>query len=1169
MNRLKKNKLISALLIIFLFLICVVEVNGWSKNEIKGESLISGTSGLLLDSQEDVRYSQKKELSEISESIGGISSLRVPTNQNNRAAISVGDSQSLEDAMKDVTVTVINITNDFALMTVGAGLELNLTIPKRNITINGNGHTIDFRGRSYWMTFNETHVDVNINNLKMFGRNYWGPVRLIGYVTSAATITFDTISYIGSQLTYSVESNVEIQGDVISSSVNQYMSPFDDLTYTTQTNQVNFEITNITFKENSTYKGMTENADVMLLLNNGKMIAEKNAKVELTRGGDAGEGGYNVLRISGDLVIQESAEITLNTVEGSTRGGIWLTSANSSVLVEKDAQLTINTKGPVNAGDAAPLFGTSNTQVRVDTGGKLFINTLNSGASTRPSIVTGSNSSFIIAKEGTFDVKSDGTGAKSLIQIGSGATFKFADAKRVNLQLDNTNVNSRLVNMTGILDVDVQAVKAWTSSEWIGDTDESFLWSPMYGVKVTNSGTNTTNVVGNSVSSQIQNSFIANFRTQNFRRILFEYIPDVAIGITRPLTNDTTSTTSHIIKGTAYPGAFVRLSLVDASGNPLEDQSLLPLGTIPSQVESEQGDSKNNYHINSDGTGNWSVSLAAGKYLEKGMRIKAYAFLNGKNDTDIAIVLDAVPPDTPILDGVRDQDSVVTGRAEPSSIVQLYREKDDSQIGSEATTNGSGVYSISVPANESPLMAYESLYTKASNHSLDEDGNPIINTSGKSNIQVVIDTIPPTADPMPVTVDLDDGPVILDPNPQSYVTNIVDNQDSTPGKTFRFEFLAGKGLENVEIDKVGGSTVVVRVLDAADNFVDVAIGINIIDSSVSSGETIYLVASDFTMVVSDFDELTTELLLHQEILRRSHAKAWNKITGREVETEILTDGGLTNSVDDYTIEIQALDTAPTTYLIKEIIGTVLEGELIMETADIDFGTIPLAIFNSTVSPPIDNVEIRITDTKQNLKPWQIGISVPESFTSETDQPFLGELEFVTEGGITLQLNETSQVIYQQEPNQTAGAYSLIWDKEEGKGIFLRQYVGNKAKHYSGIVEWTLTDVPGYIIPPVVFGDSDSEKLTVGKALSFQLEWMDEESQSVNLYYDLNGETHQFKKGVPNKTPGEKASETLVVPAEQFKMGENDLTFYAVNKEGETSEKLTKTIHVVGTGKVIR
>lgn len=1034
----EKNNILILCLTFFLFIWFFLQLEVWPKNRIHAEESAVFTPSIALK------------------------------NENSKLAtvVSVGDVAGLEAAMKDVTVTDIEITNSFALTGIGTAAELNQTIPSRSITINGNGHTIDFRGRSYQMSFGQNQVELMINNLEMFGQNYWGPVRLIGNVAAHSTIDFTDISYTGAQLTYSAESDVEIRGDVIVKSVNQYISPFDTNTYSAQVNQVNFQITNITFKEDSTYKGTTENADVMLLMNGGKMIAEKNSKIELTRGGNAGEGGYNVLQVDGDLIVRESAEISLNTVQDSTRGGIWLTSANSSVLVEEDATLIINTNGPINAGSAAALFASANTSVEISNGGKLFINALNSGNSTRPIVSTGNNSSFVIAKEGTFDVQSDGTGAKDMISIGATSTFQFADAARVNLQLDNTNANSRLISMSGsagFLDIDVQSVKAWTATDWVEDTNESFLWTPMYDMKVNYSGSNTTTATGKSITNAIQSSFISDFRTQNFRRVLFEYISDVDIAITRPLSNNVESTESHIIKGVAYPGSFVRLSLVDENGINLLDQSILPTGTIESQVESEQGDSNNNYQTNADASGNWTVSLESGKYLEAGMRMKAYAFLNGKEDFDIALVIDRVPPGEPILNSIKDQDRLVTGTADPKSIVQLYREKDDSQIGLDTEANDSGVYTIGIPETAIPLVPYELLYTTASNHSEDEDGGTIINTSEKSNLQEVIDTTPPTADPLPVIIHLDEGIAELDLNPKNYVTNVLDNQDAIEGKTYTFEFLVGKGPESVEVDKIGGSSVIVRVFDQAKNYVDVTVGISIIDESVVLGETTFLKAEDFGMSVSEFSGLTTPELLHAEILNRSHASAWNKVTGVSVVTEIEHDGGLSDLIGTYTVSIQALDSIPETYVRKPIVGKVTGGSLNFSEVpnNIDFGSQKIKASTEKYAP-IEDICIVIEDSRGQKANWELYLTVEEDLTLSTnpDVELIGALHFINESNEEIEINGEAGLVYSQQDSEALMETIIQWNGSLNQGLLL-QIDPNQSRigSYIGKVNWLLVDGP--------------------------------------------------------------------------------------------------------------
>ncbi|WP_373852507.1 pectate lyase-like adhesive domain-containing protein, partial [Listeria fleischmannii] len=385
--------------------------------------------------------------------------------------------QELETAMGNQAITEINIMNDieFTNYTSTAAGEANVTVPVRSITINGNNHHVDFRRRGYLMNFASTKINITLQNMKMYGQNYWGPFRIYGTAGVGSTFTFDNIEYTGAQLTASYQADVIVKGTVKNASVNSYVSPFNNITYNALTNQANLEVTNITFTKGSNYTGTTENATVLMLGTGGtkgNAIIEEGAKLDLMGGGNglSGEGQWTTIQLNGNFEMQKNSEVHISSPQASTRGGIQLGN-DSKLLVQDNAKLTLDMDGPfTDAYNKNPINVGTNASFEVADGASLIIQATNQGTGTGALVYTGTSSTFKIGKKSIFKLKSDGTGVKNLIRIGGTSTFNFEDAGEVDIDASgNTNASTRPIYMvSGSFKASIQRVKAWTTADVSG-----------------------------------------------------------------------------------------------------------------------------------------------------------------------------------------------------------------------------------------------------------------------------------------------------------------------------------------------------------------------------------------------------------------------------------------------------------------------------------------------------------------------------------------------------------------------------------------------------------------------------------------------------------------------------------------------------------------------------
>lgn len=937
----------------------------------------------------------------------------------------VTDYLQLEAAMKDVNITEINIMNDinFSNYTTGSAAESNLSIPTRSITINGNDHIVDFRSRGYLMSFGSNKVDIVIKDIKMFGRNYWGPLRLSGTAGKGTQLTYQNIEYTGAQLTCSYEADVNIIGNVVNRSVNSYVSPFDSVTYAALTNQVNLEITNINFQENSTYTGSTTNATVINLGNKGTATVGKNAEVYLIRGGSSGEEGTCAFRIDGNLNIDDGAYVQIRTETGSTAGGVILGSSGSSLHVSENAELLVNTLGAGSDG-RNPIYIASGASLKVDSGAKLNIHAENTGTSTGAAIYTGDNSSFIVAKDGTFDVQTDGTGSKYLIRIGNASTFQFADAKRVNLQLNNTNAGSRLIYMygsAGKLNVDVQSVKAWTGTDWLGDGNQTYFWNPMYGMNIKYSSSNVSSVTANSVNEATQTSFIQNFRTQNFKRVLFEGIPDVAVSI-NDLTDDKAAMNSHTITGVTNPGAYVKFSGDAAIGT----------GSITSQDFNDA----TMYHVIADAEGKYTFTLPAGSYVTAGNQVTAYSYLNGKSATATTTVKDETAPDAPTLHAINDKATVVAGDAEANATVTIYKKADHTVLAT-GKADGSGHYSIAVPVSERPIVPYIACYAVAT----DAAGN----TSEKSADVIVADTTKPTATPVTQYATVGDT---FTTNAKDLLTDVYDN--------------AGNGDDNLiytiskqpDLSKVGYTTVEMTLKDQAGNTTPITVPVFVKDAGTISNDQAMMQANDITIQLAEYP--ASEAELNTLIRQRSNLKAWAIPSGTDITSQvaIVDKGGLTNTPGEYTVTF-SVDGIGKRIKVKVQDGALALGNV---TENISFGEQMITSKTKTIKP-IDDVQLSVSDTRSVSSNWLVSAQLETPLQTTDGKVLTDALAMKTVQGETPLSTEHAIPVYSNERMQRGLTEIDLNSSETSLVMNVKPGTAMANKQYSTNIRWTLEDAP--------------------------------------------------------------------------------------------------------------
>ncbi|HHP1117574.1 pectate lyase-like adhesive domain-containing protein [Bacillus cereus group sp. MYBK163-2] len=936
-------------------------------------------------------------------------------------AVDVYDDATLRAALSDKNVSKINITGDFTVKQSGFG---HVTYPVRpDLIIEGNGHTVDFRGLCGDFNVNATNkMNFTIRNVNILGSNYYGPFRMIG-IKDTGTMRYENMTYKGPQLTCSYIADVTFSGNLNIQSVPEYTSLEGQKIVTQGTDtQQNVEATNVKFLEGTHYTGSTKKAAVFALYNNGTVDVGKGAVIDVTATDTYGENPEAVIVAQGSFFIHDGAKVNVNTASTSNRGGIRLTGTNNEIVVSKNAELNINTKGVL--GYEAFYIGPS-AKLKVADSAKLTVRSENTADSTKATVYAGNNSSFIIGEKSTFDVHSDGTASKNLIYIGTNAKFQFANAERVNLALDNSHTSSRLIYMYGVggvLDVDVQRVKAWKNGVSIDDNNPSYTWNPMYGMHIKYSYGDVREALGNSLTEKVQNDFRENFRTQNFKRVLFEYIPDVAITIDK-LTDNQNEDNSHIITGVTNPGALVRLSGDDAIPSPTIDSSDVNL--------SEK------YHVVADSEGKYSFTLPKGQYLTSGNTVRAFSYLNGKFAESTTIVKDETAPEKPILEeSIKDISENFQGEAEPNSIVRIYSENGHVLIGT-VTADANGVYTFVIPEENRPLIPGTKYYATAT----DAAGN----VSEKSNLVSVKDTMPPTASPVTQVIKIGDD---LSDNAKDYITNVNDNGGTSDSN------LSYKITKKPDVSKIGYVQAEVTITDAAGNATKVNVPVFVKDDQVTIGNEAALQARDFASVVDDVPADVERL--KQFILKEAEVKAWEFPGGAEVtnEVQIVDIGGLTNQIGDYTVILKVKDVE------RKIKVSVIGGnlELVDVPQSISFGNVKVQSREKIFNRNSMKGKLIVSDKRKDKTEWQVYVKQTRPLMN-TDNDILPDSIVYSTNGIDTALNEQSYLV---TTHTSTNNEDVSFDWKDDEGIRLRVTSGPNIKvnkSYKGELEWTLTNAP--------------------------------------------------------------------------------------------------------------
>ncbi|BDR55965.1 hypothetical protein KIMC2_05270 [Xylocopilactobacillus apis] len=383
---------------------------------------------------------------------------------------------------------------------------------------------------------------------------------------------------------------------------------------------------NVSFALNTKFDGFTPTADSFVLgyyLSNGKpcnINVWDHAEVNVTstnQGSVAEYANYTatIQLWSGELEVHPHAVLNISSYEFNdpptngdtnpnnirpnpsyTRDLINLTPQggfNPNVKVDDYATINGTQSGPIarnSLGYGAVSLGIG-ASLDVGKWANFNIKSTNAGASTRPVLYMNNSARVSVAQPGTFDLQGDGdyTGARSLIQLGSNATFEFNRARMVNIQYNGSQPNTNLISMAaGQMHVQNMDVYAWNTGNtaavgthpdpYDNVEGKDYMWQSIFNFIANYNSSGFVNI-DPAASSLFPNDIAdmrVNYNTNRFQRVMFHYIPTVYFMnfTSTPVDGPATDVNSYKVSGKVVTdnindpegdyipmqGAYVRLS---------------------------------------------------------------------------------------------------------------------------------------------------------------------------------------------------------------------------------------------------------------------------------------------------------------------------------------------------------------------------------------------------------------------------------------------------------------------------------------------------------------------------------------------------------------------------------------------------------------------------------
>lgn len=711
--------------------------------------------------------------------------------------------------------------------------------------------------------------------------------------------------------------------------------------------------------------------------------------------------------------------------------------ANSSIYVASESSLNLNMDG--SYGQALKMTG-ANSSFLVEDEGQAKFNSSNQGTATA-NILQVDNGTFTIGRKGIFDMKvHDGTGVRNMFNVGSGS-FTFADAYRVDLDAQANN-NVELVRMAGTFNADIQAVYGWNkNNSATAKEDADYDWTPIYNAQITYAGATTTNVVANSVSTSTKNSFMSNYRTENFNRVLYEWIPDVEVEVNEVSDNETLLSGQQI-SGRTNPLAMVTFYITRA-GSSTEEK--LSNANKANEVDDWAVNPTRNYHVNADANGDYVFTLPSDVTLYVGDTIRVHSWRYGKENDGSTVVLDKTAPEVVTKDIYR----VVNGTSPAASeFVSSVTDKGVNPAVWDAS------YNTATPQatidNWMTAVGVYDVKLDVADRAVDADGNAAPNTNAvpwDAKLHILAADRDISADDVTTSV-----AVVRSFNTLDELKEFILSESNA--EAFKIANDAKVDLtDQLVVSNLGSLN-----LSSLDGTYQVEISVP--GENLTKTITVTVEKSESTVTVQFVNELDGEL--HAEIVLTADIgqtvdltttqSVLDAITDVENRSYVITD----RPASEDAIAVTAAGTT-VTYKFKGVL------KLTSAPATVDFGSLTYNAMVQRVDNPTTDDDLVVTDTRADTTDgWTLYAELTSNMTNVSTGSIMNEaLWYVDSSGneIPLTVDYGSQAVYTSSAGGSFDITSTWGDTSNDPGLKLiadpTKTTISSVGTYSGVVTWTI------------------------------------------------------------------------------------------------------------------
>ena len=991
----------------------------------------------------------------------------------------VNNWSDLESAVTSMETTIVNIQSSFIPIKEELDIKPIEIKDRPNLVVLGNGNSVDFLAYIFrWGNTKKEARHITIDNLDMYGMSYYGPFDFyLDRTGVGSTITYRNINYLGAQLSASYQATVIFEGK------NRVTVPLEG--YTSHDGKYRkfvgwnmddtaFEVFSIHFKDKSDTDIKVANADGVILASyyadipsqQPELLVGDNANVKITTYGDSGEdygiGATSSLRTvidvqrHGKFIIGENSTVTAESASASGKKANRVPYRNSrnspltpysykpETTIGKGSTLNLISNGATYAGDGLLILDQNDQTFNIEEGATLNIISRNSGDSKGPMVEIGKNvgsqnrANFNIKSGGSFIVRiEDGYGVRNMIQ-----------AKKINFNIDNPktidfdgrkNSNTTLIygedyfqNVTNL-----HNIYAWPKED--RDLEKPTLsWELMTLSQVSHfpKGSVASSVSGSAINKKTADDFIANYKTQNFSRVLFEGIPEVEIAVDSPSDNQNIPS-GQKITGRVNSGAHVRL---------YKDGVLLGNPTL--SVEDDRENTK--FHVIADEAGNFSYDIPSDMLpLVAGQEIKAYGWKDYKSNKATAKVIDKTPPT-----GEADPFYTVIGSSKPDASVFVKNPQDSNSM--------NGGFSYKYKTDENTLNTFLNtlgehtveviLMDTAGNEAVIESKLGIYDMNRETVMEANDFEIQEDKLKKILASDLED--YIIDES-QAEAYKIIGNRKTDYTDQIKVADFGGLTVEQ----RKGVFTVKLNVPGQSDLTTELKVTV-IPNRSKMTLKQVYQGTDDqiyqdlegkvpvkTISEVYKVDDLLDDLLddlIKTDRLTLNHT-GYNEIKKEDYEVYVNGVKVATNKVPDEHFEV----------IYK------YSGQLYINAPDIDFGTVKINSQKTEHNLPQD-AKVVVVDTLKTDN-WQLKLSLPEGIINTVeegiDEPFIGDLVYYVSETEEQVISEGGIIINEDFNEDVFNTLNMKGDEQKGSGLKLRQHLGNSKGSCVGELHWELVDGP--------------------------------------------------------------------------------------------------------------